>query len=51
MYRDFSMHVTQFNALRQGLVLRAKCVGPYSFNYGLAGNYYPRLAALLLGDR
>jgi len=51
MYRDFSLHVAQYKALFSGLVLRPTRIGPYSFNYGLAGNYRPNLAKALLGDR
>ena len=51
MYQDYSLHVAQYKALFSGLVLRPKCIGPYSFNYGLAGDFRPALARALLKGR
>lgn len=51
MYQDFSLHVSQYKNLFRGLVLFPRCIGPYSFNYGLAGNYRPQLAKALIKGR
>lgn len=48
MYRDYSLHVAQYKALFHGIVYRPTVIGPYTSDYGLAGDYNPKLAAILL---